>query len=191
MGEKKEKKEKKEKRERDVQEEGGGKKAKVENEIEIENAAAADDDDYAPSMKFKAADGRDKGTSETVHPAPGTFPTSGTKVYMGNLAWSIDEAAVAEAFADCGEVLSIKWFEEKETKKFLGAGVVEFDSSEAAQRAVAAPHFRHQGVHGQPSLEHRRSCCGRGVCGLRRGAEHQVVRRERDEEIFRRRGGGV
>jgi nucleolin len=138
MGEKKEKKEKKEKRERDVQEEGGGKKAKVENEIEIENAAAADDDDYAPSMKFKAADGRDKGTSETVHPAPGTFPTSGTKVYMGNLAWSIDEAAVAEAFADCGEVLSIKWFEEKETKKFLGAGVVEFDSSEAAQRAVAA-----------------------------------------------------
>ena len=37
-----------------------------------------------------------------------------------------------EAFADCGEVLSINWFEEKETKKFMGAGVVEFESSEAA-----------------------------------------------------------
>ena len=57
---------------------------------------------------------------------------------MGNLAWSIDEAAIGEAFADCGAVVSIKWFEEKETKKFLGAGVVEFDSAEAAAKAVAA-----------------------------------------------------
>ena len=35
-------------------------------------------------------------------------------------------------------MVSIKWFEEKETKKFLGAGVVEFDSAEAAAKAVAA-----------------------------------------------------
>ena len=100
-------------------------------------AAAEGDEDDAP-MKFKSADGKTKSGSTPAPPAPGTFPTSSTKVYMGNLAWSIDEAAIGEAFADCGEVLSIKWFEEKETKKFLGAGVVEFDSTEAAARAVAA-----------------------------------------------------
>ena len=48
-----------------------------------------------------------------------------------------------EAFADCGEVLSINWFEEKETKKFMGAGVVEFESSEAAGGGV---HSRHAAV---------------------------------------------
>jgi nucleolin len=57
---------------------------------------------------------------------------------MGNLAWTIDEDALKEAFKDCGDVLSVNWFEEKETKKFLGAGVVEFDSADAAKRAVAA-----------------------------------------------------
>ena len=50
------------------------------------------------------------------------------QVYMGNLAYSIDEDAVIQAFEDCGEVLGIKWFEEKDTRKFLGAGVVEFDT---------------------------------------------------------------
>jgi len=34
-----------------------------------------------------------------------------------------------------GEVLSINWFEEKETRKFLGAGVVEFDTAGAAHKA--------------------------------------------------------
>jgi nucleolin len=49
---------------------------------------------------------------------------------------------VRPCFEDCGEVLSINWFEEKETKKFMGAGVVEFESSEAAKRAVAAGLYK-------------------------------------------------
>jgi nucleolin len=57
---------------------------------------------------------------------------------MGNLAWTIDEAALGEAFADCGEIVSVNWFEEKATGKFLGAGVVEFKTAEAAAAAVAA-----------------------------------------------------
>ena len=32
-------------------------------------------------------------------------------------------------------MLSINWFEEKETRKFLGAGVVEFDTAGAAHKA--------------------------------------------------------
>ena len=141
MGEKKEKKEKKDKkdkRERDAEDDTSLKKPRFEEEKSDAVGAAADDEE--PAMKFKSADGRKPQSNASAAPPPplGTFPTSSTKVYMGNLAWSIDEAAIGEAFADCGEVVSIKWFEEKDTNKFLGAGVVEFESTEAAARAVAA-----------------------------------------------------
>ena len=59
-------------------------------------------------------------------PKPGEFPLSNTKVYMGNLSWHIDDESLKRAFVDIGEIKSIVWMEEKLTKKFLGAGVVEF-----------------------------------------------------------------
>ena len=71
-----------------------------------------------------------------THPEPGEFPLSNTKVYMGNLSWQIDDDSLKEAFADIGEIKSIVWMEEKLTKKFLGAGVVEFSSEEEREKAV-------------------------------------------------------
>ena len=125
MGEKIEKRDKKKKKKNKKNMKKKDKKRKRDEEPTADPAAAAEIDYYAPMTKKSAA----KSEGKSIAP---------TKVYMRNLAWSIDEAAIGEAFADCGEVLSIKWFEEKETKKFLGAGVVEFDSTEAAARAVAA-----------------------------------------------------
>jgi len=69
-------------------------------------------------------------------PKPGEFPLSSTKVYMGNLSWQIDDDSLKEAFSDIGEIKSIVWMEEKLTKKFLGAGVVEFSTEEEAKKAV-------------------------------------------------------
>ena len=69
-------------------------------------------------------------------PKPGEFPLSNTKVYMGNLSWQIDDESLKRAFVDIGEIKSIVWMEEKLTKKFLGAGVVEFHSEEEATKAV-------------------------------------------------------
>ena len=69
-------------------------------------------------------------------PKPGEFPLSQKKVYMGNLSWHIDEESLKAAFADIGEIRTIVWMEEKLTKKFLGAGVVEFSSEEEAKKAV-------------------------------------------------------
>ena len=69
-------------------------------------------------------------------PKPGEFPLSHTKVYMGNLSWHIDDESLKAAFADIGEIRTIVWMEEKLTKKFLGAGVVEFSSEEEAKKAV-------------------------------------------------------
>ena len=128
MGDKKDKKEKKEKKE---------KKSK--------RARDSDADDDAPreekpskSTKKSTANGGGGDDADPSHPAPGTFPTSTTQVYMGNLAWTIDEKSLGEAFADCGEIVSVNWFEEKATGKFLGAGVVEFATPEGAAKAVAA-----------------------------------------------------
>ena len=69
-------------------------------------------------------------------PKPGEFPLSNTKVYVGNLSWQIDDESLKRAFVDIGEIKSIVWMEEKLTKKFLGAGVVEFYSEEEATKAV-------------------------------------------------------
>jgi nucleolin len=69
-------------------------------------------------------------------PKPGEFPLSNTKVYVGNLSWQIDDESLKRAFVGIGEIKSIVWMEEKLTKKFLGAGVVEFHSEEEATKAV-------------------------------------------------------
>eukprot|EP00227_Mantoniella_beaufortii_P012337 CAMPEP_0197597050 /NCGR_PEP_ID=MMETSP1326-20131121/26458_1 /TAXON_ID=1155430 /ORGANISM="Genus nov. species nov., Strain RCC2288" /LENGTH=221 /DNA_ID=CAMNT_0043163661 /DNA_START=39 /DNA_END=704 /DNA_ORIENTATION=- len=102
-------------------------------------------------MTFKSAKDGGKSASKSAPEAPpaaGVFPIASTKVYMGNLAYSIDEAAIKAAFEDCGEVIGVNWFEEKETKKFLGAGVIEFDTAEAARKAVEASGRQ---VHGRES----------------------------------------
>ena len=132
MGEKKEKKDKKDKK--DKKEKKDKKREREEEPVEDAAAADAEPDFDAPMKKKSAA----KSDGKAIPPAPGTYPINPTKVYMGNLAWSIDENAIKEAFADCGNVLSINWFEEKDTKKFLGAGVVEFDTQEGANAAIAA-----------------------------------------------------
>ena len=119
MGEKKEKKKNKKKKEKK------DKKRKRDEEPTADPAAAAEIDYDAPMMKKSAA----KSEGKSIAP---------TKVYMRNLAWSIDDNAIKEAFADCGKVLSIDWFEERDTKKFLGAGVVEFETREGAIAAIAA-----------------------------------------------------
>lgn len=134
MGEKKEKKDKKvkkdKKRERDGFDDAAAdtKKSKKHTDDDEAPAAAArgaDDGEgeEEEQLVFKSAKdvgkAKSSGGGGAAAPAPGTFPTSSTMVYMGNLAWSIDEDAIKQAFEDCGEVLSIKWFEEKETKKFM------------------------------------------------------------------------
>jgi len=78
----------------------------------------------------------DEQKEEKKPPKPGEFPLSNTKVYMGNLSWQIDDESLKHAFVDIGEIKSIVWMEEKLTKKFLGAGVVEFHSEEEATKAV-------------------------------------------------------
>jgi len=86
--------------------------------------------------KKKNKNDNDNKDKKPEPPKPGEFPLSSTKVYMGNLSWQIDDDSLKEAFSDIGEIKSIVWMEEKLTKKFLGAGVVEFSTEEEAKKAV-------------------------------------------------------
>lgn len=65
------------------------------------------------------------------------FAIATSRVCFRNLSFNIDEATLKEAFAECGELSDIHWLEDKETGKFYGVGFGNFDSVEAATKAVA------------------------------------------------------
>ena len=100
---------------------------------EGQNDDARNDVDDGRDVEKEDARG---GKKKPDPPKTGEFPLSHTKVYMGNLSWHIDDESLKAAFADIGEIRTIVWMEEKLTKKFLGAGVVEFSSEEEAKKAV-------------------------------------------------------
>ena len=120
----------------------------VYNNFEIPDADEEEEEDKTwegqnDDARNDVDDGRDVenedargGKKKPDPPKPGEFPLSHTKVYMGNLSWHIDDESLKAAFADIGEIRTIVWMEEKLTKKFLGAGVVEFSSEEEAKKAV-------------------------------------------------------
>lgn len=58
-------------------------------------------------------------------------------VFLGNLAFSIQDENVKDLFKDCGDIKEIRWLNDRETGKFKGCGFVEFESVEAAEKAVA------------------------------------------------------
>jgi len=60
---------------------------------------------------------------------------SGTRVYVGNLSFKIDDDTIKAFFKDCGEIKEIDWVNNKEGR-FTGTGFLEFGNSEAAQDAL-------------------------------------------------------
>jgi nucleolin len=56
---------------------------------------------------------------------------------MRNLPWSVQDDDVHTFFKECGAVTGIKWIENKETGRFTGSGIIDFESAEAAAAAVA------------------------------------------------------
>ena len=62
---------------------------------------------------------------------------SNNKLYVGNLTFSTDDAALAQIFADIGNVTSATVITDRETGRSRGFGFVEMESDEAAQKAVS------------------------------------------------------
>ncbi|CCH48436.1 RNA recognition motif domain-containing protein [Pseudodesulfovibrio piezophilus] len=58
-------------------------------------------------------------------------------LYVGNLSWSTTEDEVRAAFAEFGEVLSVKLIEDRETGRPRGFGFVEMDDNGAGDAVDA------------------------------------------------------
>lgn len=62
----------------------------------------------------------------------------GNKIYVGSLPYSVNEQKLSELFAQYGTVVSVKIISDKFSGQSKGFGFVEMDSSEEAQKAIAA-----------------------------------------------------
>lgn len=70
-----------------------------------------------------------------------------SKLYVGNLPYSVDDASLRHNFADFGSVASAKVMTDRETGRSKGFGFVEMGSAAEAQAAI-------DGLNGQ-SVEGR------------------------------------
>lgn len=58
------------------------------------------------------------------------------RLFVGNLAWSVDGQALRELFGQVGNVVDARVIKERDSGRSRGFGFVTFDSDEDAERAV-------------------------------------------------------
>jgi RNA recognition motif-containing protein len=63
-----------------------------------------------------------------------------SKIYVGNLPYSVTDSSLKSNFAEFGTVSSAKVMMDRETGTSKGFGFVEMASAEVAQAAIAALH---------------------------------------------------
>lgn len=59
-------------------------------------------------------------------------------IFVGNLAWSVSEQEIGDAFAQHGEVTRVKIVLDRETGRSRGFAFVEMSDPGTAQRAIGA-----------------------------------------------------
>lgn len=63
-----------------------------------------------------------------------------TKIYVGNLPYSVTDASLKSNFAEFGGVASARVMMDRDTGQSKGFGFVEMTSAEFAQAAISALH---------------------------------------------------
>ncbi len=63
-----------------------------------------------------------------------------SKIYVGNLPYSVTDSSLKSNFAEFGSVTSAKVMMDRETGNSKGFGFVEMASAEVAQAAITALH---------------------------------------------------
>jgi len=69
----------------------------------------------------------------------------GTKVFCGGLPWATDDASLATAMSEFGQVVEAKVIVDRETGKSRGFGFVTFASEEEAEEALQVGTIRVEG----------------------------------------------
>ncbi|MNK15828.1 RNA recognition motif [compost metagenome] len=64
----------------------------------------------------------------------------GKKLYVGNLPYTATEEHLADAFAECGTVDSVKIITDRETGRSKGFGFVEMSADAEAEAAISKLH---------------------------------------------------
>lgn len=57
------------------------------------------------------------------------------KIYVANLSYSISESDLEDRFAQFGSIVSINLIKDRDTGRLRGFGFIEFEASEAAEKA--------------------------------------------------------
>ncbi|KAJ1881915.1 nuclear localization sequence binding protein [Coemansia sp. RSA 1722] len=72
------------------------------------------------------------------NPGAGREPNStpSSVLFIGNLSFSSTEDSIREAFAECGEVTSVRIITDRDTGRMKGYGYIEFADVEAAKSAM-------------------------------------------------------
>jgi RNA recognition motif-containing protein len=66
--------------------------------------------------------------------------TMSSKIYVGNLPYSVTDASLKSNFAEFGGVSSAKVMMDRDSGQSKGFGFVEMTTAEAAQAAITALH---------------------------------------------------
>jgi RNA recognition motif-containing protein len=61
-----------------------------------------------------------------------------TKLFVGSLPWSVNDAKLKETFEQHGSVLSAKIIVDRDTQRSRGFGFVEMENSTDASKAIKA-----------------------------------------------------
>jgi nucleolin len=105
------------------------------------SASSSDSSDSSEEEKPKAKvnDKKRKAEEAAEEPEPKKAKVEGanTRVFLGNLPFTIDDDQIKTVFKDAGDIVDVHWVTDRQTGKFYGTGFVEFASAEGAQKAVA------------------------------------------------------
>ncbi|MCE1193185.1 MAG: RNA-binding protein [Acidovorax sp.] len=102
-----------------------------------------------------------------------------TKIYVGNLPYSVDDSALHSNFSEFGAVSSARVMMDRETGRSKGFGFVEMANAEVAQAAISALHG--MSVEGRSIVvnlarprEDSRGAAGHGAQGFRASTRSDV-----------------
>lgn len=102
------------------------------------------------------------------------------RIYVGNLSYNVDNAALQEMFSQFGEVKSAEVIMDRATGRSKGFGFVEMESEQAAAEAISAMNGREMDGRALTVNEARpREERGAGGGGFRREERGGFRREER------------
>jgi RNA recognition motif-containing protein len=97
----------------------------------------------------------------------------GTKLYVGNLSYSVDGAKLEELFSEFGTVRSAEVIQDRDTGRSKGFGFVEMADGNAAREAISGLNEReHDGRRLTVNEARPKEPRGGGYGGSRGGRSH-------------------